>query len=69
MSYCESQSFFFSPGSYDASVRIWDCRTRVHDPVQVLGEAKDSVTSLSVAASEILTGLVDVQYKRIKILN
>ncbi len=45
-------------GSYDASVRIWDCRTRVHDPVQVMDEAKDSVTSLRLTNSEILTGSV-----------
>ena len=43
-------------GSYDSSVRVWDCRTRTYDPVQVLGEAKDSVTSLQLSSSEILTG-------------
>ena len=43
-------------GSYDSSVRVWDCRTRTYDPVQVLGEAKDSVTSLQLSGSEILTG-------------
>lgn len=45
-------------GSYDSSVRVWDCRTRVHDPVQVMDEAKDSVTSLGVTTSEILSGYV-----------
>ncbi|XP_064387082.1 WD repeat domain-containing protein 83-like [Halichondria panicea] len=51
-------------GSYDASVRIWDCRTRVHDPVQVMDEAKDSVTSLRLTNSEILTGSVDGKVRR-----
>ena len=43
-------------GSYDSSVRVWDCRTRTYDPVQVISEAKDSVTSLQLTCSEILTG-------------
>ena len=43
-------------GSYDASVRVWDCRARAYDPVQVLSEAKDSVTSLQLSSCEILTG-------------
>ena len=47
-----------SPGSYDATVRAWDCRARTYDPVQVMDEAKDSVTSLQLSASEILTGSV-----------
>jgi mitogen-activated protein kinase organizer 1 len=45
-------------GSYDSSVRAWDCRARTYDPIQVLGDAKDSVTSLQLTASEILTGYV-----------
>ncbi len=56
----QSSVYLYSipPGSYDASVRIWDCRARVHDPVQVMDEAKDSVTSLRLTNSEILTGSV-----------
>ena len=46
------------PGSYDSSVRAWDCRSRSYDPIQVLGDAKDSVTSVQLAPSEILTGCV-----------
>lgn len=49
---------WLSPGSYDATVRAWDCRARTYDPVQVMDEAKDSVTSLQFSASEILTGSV-----------
>lgn len=43
-------------GSYDSSVRVWDCKARTYDPVQVLNEAKDSITSLQLTSSEILTG-------------
>ena len=43
-------------GSYDASVRIWDCRSRSLEPVQILEDAKDSITSLHVSEFEILTG-------------
>lgn len=46
------------PGSYDSSVRVWDCRARSYDPIQVMGDAKDSVTSLQLTTSEILTGSV-----------
>ena len=48
--------FFLAVGSYDASLRVWDCRARTFDPVQVMNEAKDSVTSLCLSLHEILTG-------------
>ncbi|CAI8047078.1 WD repeat domain-containing protein 83 [Geodia barretti] len=51
-------------GSYDSSVRAWDCRSRSYDPIQVLGDAKDSVTSVQLAPSEILTGSVDGSVRR-----
>ena len=43
-------------GSYDSTVRIWDTKSRNMEPVQILDEAKDSVTSLHVSEHEILTG-------------
>ena len=49
---------FFHIGSYDSTVRVWDCKARTFDPVQVLREAKDSITSLQLTSSEILTGSV-----------
>lgn len=49
-------SIFMYLGSYDSSVRVWDCKARTYDPVQVLNEAKDSITSLQLTSSEILTG-------------
>ena len=43
-------------GSYDATVRCWDCRSRSQDPIQVLDDAKDSISSVQVSKQEILTG-------------
>lgn len=34
--------------SYDATVRIWDGRSSSHEPIQILNESKDSVTSVLV---------------------
>lgn len=46
-------------GSYDATVKIWDCKSRLGKPVQVLEEARDSVASVHVVGCEIVTGSVD----------
>ena len=46
-------------GSYDATVRLWDCKSQSTKPVQVLEEARDSVSSLHVTEHEIVTGSVD----------
>ncbi|XP_065833950.1 WD repeat domain-containing protein 83-like [Oscarella lobularis] len=46
-------------GSYDATVRVWDLKSRSFEPIQVIDDARDSVTSLQVTDYEILTGSVD----------
>ncbi|MCJ1257664.1 hypothetical protein MMC24_005490 [Lignoscripta atroalba] len=46
-------------GSYDATVRLWDCKSQSAKPIQVLEESKDSVSSLHVVGHEIVTGSVD----------
>ena len=46
-------------GSFDATVRIWDCKSSSMKPIQVLEEARDSVSSLHVVGHEIVTGCVD----------
>lgn len=51
-------------GAIDASVRTWDCRSRRLEPIQVLDEAKDSVSSIAVSDHEILTGSVDGKVRR-----
>jgi mitogen-activated protein kinase organizer 1 len=43
-------------GSYDKSVRLWDLMSNNHQPIQVLEDAKDSVTSVVIAGHEIFTG-------------
>lgn len=46
-------------GSYDATVRLWDCKSQSTKPIQILEEARDSVSSLHVAGHEIVAGSVD----------
>jgi mitogen-activated protein kinase organizer 1 len=46
-------------GSYDKTIRIWDLKSNSIDPVQILDEARDSVTSLFVTEYEIVAGSVD----------
>ncbi|TPX41476.1 hypothetical protein SeLEV6574_g06063, partial [Synchytrium endobioticum] len=46
-------------GSYDATVRIWDCRAQTRLPIQSIDDAKDDITSLQVAGHEIAVGSVD----------
>jgi mitogen-activated protein kinase organizer 1 len=49
--------------SYDATVRIWDGRSRSYEPVQIFKEAKDSVTSVHIVQDDglafIRTAAVD----------
>ncbi|XP_067170672.1 WD repeat domain-containing protein 83 isoform X1 [Apteryx mantelli] len=51
-------------GSIDSTVRCWDCRSRRPDPVQVLDEAKDGVSSVKVSDHELLSGSVDGRVRR-----
>ncbi|KAM9100784.1 WD repeat domain-containing protein 83 [Sarcophilus harrisii] len=51
-------------GSIDSSVRCWDCRSRRPDPVQILDEAKDGVSSVKLSDHEILAGSVDGRSRR-----
>jgi mitogen-activated protein kinase organizer 1 len=49
-------------GSFDASVRIWDTKSSAQKPIQVLSEAKDSISCVLVNRNggyEIVTGSVD----------
>ncbi|XP_022314567.2 tyrosine-protein kinase transmembrane receptor Ror2-like [Crassostrea virginica] len=61
--YNEDSSVILS-GSTDNSVRIWDCKSRKLEPLQILDEAKDSVTSIQVSDHEILTGSADGFFRR-----
>ena len=48
-----------SIGSFDATVRLWDCKSQSTKPIQVFEDSKDSVSSLHVLGHEIATGSVD----------
>lgn len=53
--------FFFlifphHPGSIDGTVRCWDTKSRRNEPIQLLDEARDSISSLKVSQHELLTG-------------
>lgn len=48
--------FALSPGSIDGTVRCWDTRSRRFEPIQILDEARDSISSLKVVQHELLTG-------------
>ncbi|XP_055520229.1 WD repeat domain-containing protein 83 [Leucoraja erinacea] len=51
-------------GSIDSCIRCWDCRSRKSEPIQVLSEAKDGVSSVKVSDHEILSGSVDGRVRR-----
>ena len=45
--------------SYDQTVRLWDLRSNSYDPIQILDDFKDSVTSVQTTSYEIICGCVD----------
>lgn len=54
-----SNSAVLATGSFDTTVKLWDCRSRNFEPIQTLSEAKDSISSVEINDNEILTGSVD----------
>jgi len=46
-------------GSYDKTVKIWDVRANLFEAIQVLEDAKDSISSLIVNPTEIISGSID----------
>ena len=51
-------------GSQDNSIMLWDVRTKANTPVQVLPEAKDSISSVRVSDHEILAASYDAKIRR-----
>lgn len=43
-------------GSYDTTIRLWDCRSQLRAPIQILEEPKDSITSIKIKGSDLLAG-------------
>ncbi|CAG8727929.1 18022_t:CDS:2, partial [Racocetra persica] len=54
-----SGTYLGNNGSYDTTIRLWDCRSQSRMPIQILEEAKDSITSLQVSQYEIVSGCTD----------
>ena len=46
-------------GSYDKTVKVWDCRSRSIDSIQSMDEAKDSVSCVLVDMPCIYAGSID----------
>lgn len=46
-------------GSYDTTVRVWDLRAHTHTPIQVLGEATDSVSCLTTDGFQVIAASID----------
>lgn len=46
-------------GSFDTTVRIWDVKSQNAKPIQVLEEAKDSISDILVRGHEVVAGSVD----------
>lgn len=46
-------------GGFDTTVRLWDVRASSPQPVQVLDDARDAVTSVVVRGAEVVAGSVD----------
>lgn len=51
----------YASASYDATVRLWDSRSKSKDALMILEDAKDAVTCVSSVAGEaqIVTSSVD----------
>ncbi|KAK2725142.1 WD repeat domain-containing protein 83-like [Artemia franciscana] len=56
-------------GSVDTSVRCWDLKSKRNEPIQILGEGTDSVTSVSVSSYEVLAGCADGRVRRYDLRN
>lgn len=46
-------------GSFDGTVKVWDCKSRSDRPIMTFSEAKDSVSTVFVCGQEVYAGSVD----------
>lgn len=43
-------------GSYDSTIRVWDLRASNRHPIQTMKDAKDSVSSISLDHTRVVSG-------------
>lgn len=46
-------------GSFDGTVKVWDCKSRSDKPIMTFGDAKDAVSSVAVRGAEVFAGSID----------
>ena len=46
-------------GSFDATVRLWDLKSKSQNPIQVLDDASDAIQAIVVHGEKVLVGSVD----------
>ncbi len=63
MTYAAGDDVLVSAG-YDQCVKVWDCKSRSIDPIQVIKAFRDSVTSVAVHGHDIVACSVDGCVKR-----
>eukprot|EP00116_Pleurobrachia_bachei_P006534 sb/3466796/ len=54
-----SASTVLISGGQDSHVRLHDLRSRSYEPIQVLDDPKDTITSIAIGEEEIVVGSVD----------
>lgn len=54
-----AEATVITTGSYDATIKFWDCRSHDQAPIQTLKESTDSVTGVQVVENRILASSVD----------
>ena len=54
----EESTLIFT-ASYDRTIAIWDLRSNAREAIQILNDATDSMTSLTISGSLIISGSVD----------
>ncbi|GAA6003377.1 WD40 repeat domain-containing protein [Rhodotorula paludigena] len=54
-----ADSSVLASGSFDTTVRLWDIKSQNRAPLQVLEDARDSITSIRIHEHLVCTGSVD----------
>jgi mitogen-activated protein kinase organizer 1 len=54
-----AESTVLASGSFDATIRLWDVKSQQGRPIQILQEARDSITCVVLGDREIVASSVD----------